>query len=375
VHFNLPLAVALALTPLASAPAQTTQPAKAAPTYVEIPIKGGFGEEVFASGVFRALNEAKSRKIKHAVFVIDSPGGVVADAVAIQKVMDQFEPDFTYHCVIVRGISASMAVVSGCRNVFMPDGGATGAAVSFSTNVDTGSAEVDAKMNAAWASQLAARADKHGQPGVLYRAMVEKPAEVWWGKDGAGKFVLAAHQGTLTETEQVDSPESVLALTVSQAVKYGFAKPVPTADAKGVGALIGVADWVPASDMGAKAMKAGVTEVNAKKGELLRAVEQFNKYNADIDTEIKRYNMLIQRDTDPAALRGCGEALQKIRNCQKSMENLAQSYPQKGRDWLKARRIDESLFKETLTVPQMTIDIETAQRNLTARIAALNSRR
>ncbi|HYD01704.1 MAG TPA: ATP-dependent Clp protease proteolytic subunit, partial [Phycisphaerales bacterium] len=163
MRFTPLLALAVTLT---TAPALAQPAAKTPPTYIEIPIKGGFGEEIFASGVQRALTEAKSRKIKHAVFVIDSPGGVVADAMAIEKVMDQFESDITYHCVIVRGISASMAVVSGCRNVFMPAGGATGAAVSFSTNTNTGSAEVDAKMNAAWASQLAARADKHGQPGV-----------------------------------------------------------------------------------------------------------------------------------------------------------------------------------------------------------------
>ncbi len=370
---SLVLAASVAASP--SAAVDAAQPAKAAPTYVEIPIKGAFGEEVFAPGVYRALNEAKSRRIKHAVFVVDSPGGVVADAMAIQKVMDQFEGDFTYHCVIVRGISASMAVVSGCRNVFMPEGSATGAAVSFSTNVDTGSAEVDAKMNAAWASQLAARADMHGQPGVMYRAMVEKPAEVWWGKNAAGKQVLAANNNGLEDAEQVDSADSVLALTVTQAVKYGFARPIKSPDGSGVGALIGVADWVPATDLGAKAMKAGATEVNAKKGEIQRTVESFDRYHKEIQTEIQRYNMLIQRSNDASALRSAGESLQKIRNNQRLMESLANMFPQKGRDWLKARRIDENLFKETLEVPQLTIDIDAAQRALAAMIAQLNRRR
>ncbi|MFT3684007.1 MAG: hypothetical protein QM783_03600 [Phycisphaerales bacterium] len=333
-------------------------------TYIEIPLKGGFGAEITAAGVYKALNEAKTRKIKHAVFVLDSGGGVVADAMAIEKVMDQFEGDIQYHCVIVKAISASMSVVSGCRDVYMAPGAATGAAVSFSTNVDTGNAEVDAKMNAAWGSQLAARADKHNQPGVLYRAMVEKAAEVWWGKNTDGRMVLASSNAGLTDPEQVDSADRVLALTMDQAVKYGFALPITSSDGSALGAALGVRPWVSAGDTGQRMMKAGQVECESKKADVMRSVDEFKRYDKDIDEQLKMYNSLVTNPTSINDLRAAGRALDAIKNDQKSMESISKGFANKGKAWLKARRIDESLFKETLEVPALTIDIKTEQTKL-----------
>jgi ATP-dependent protease ClpP protease subunit len=367
--------VACAVGLVAGSGIAVAQPAaKEAPTYIEIPLKGAFGEEITAPGVFNALTQAKSKKIKHAVFVLDSGGGVVADARAIEKTMDQFEGDITFHVVVVKGISASMAVVSGCRDVFMPPGGATGAAVSFSTNVDTGNAEVDAKMNAAWGSELAARADKHGQPGLLYRAMVEKGAEVWWGKNADGKMVLAPTSTGLTDADQVDSPDRVLAMTTEEALKYGFAKPISSNDGSAVGAAIGVKPWVSTGDLGARLMKAGQMEVAGKKAEVVRSAEEFKKYDKEIDDQIKRYKTAMANARSSADLREAGSALEVIKTDQRIMESISRGFSAKGKAWLKARRIDENLFKETLPVPKFDIDLSAEQARLAGYIARMKGK-
>jgi hypothetical protein len=270
--------------------------------------------------------------------------------------------------VIVKAISASMSVVSGCRDVYMTPGSATGAAVSFHRNIDTGSAEVDAKMNAAWGSQLAARADKHGQSGVLYRAMVEQAAEVWYGKNAEGRLVIAPNNQGLTEAEQVDSPDRVLALTMDQAVKYGFALPVNSADGPAVGVIIGVKPWVSAGDLGAKMMKSGQSEVEGTKADMMRSVSEFKRYDDEINEQLKRYNSLVSSPTSVDDLRSARRALDVIKNNQRSMESIAKGFANKGKAWCKARRIDESLFTDELVVPKLTIDIKTEQQKLTTLI-------
>ena len=81
--------------------AQTAQPAsstnskqdassapKRVPTaqerYLVVPMRGEIGSTVTAIGLERALEDARKQKIAHIVFALDSPGGKVEEAEAIE---------------------------------------------------------------------------------------------------------------------------------------------------------------------------------------------------------------------------------------------------------------------------------------------------
>src|SRR4051812_5371559 len=64
--------------------------------YLEVPLKGGIGKEITAPGVRNALKFARAQHATHIVFTLDTPGGRVADARAIGKVLDDDKGDLTY---------------------------------------------------------------------------------------------------------------------------------------------------------------------------------------------------------------------------------------------------------------------------------------
>lgn len=118
-------------------------------TYFEVPLKGEVGKEITAPGVRDAIKAAAGKKATCIVFILDTPGGRVADADLIAQVMDRERGGLKYYAIVNKAISAAVWPLSRMDRVFLAPGSATGAAVAFSVSGRSGSAEVDAKMNAA----------------------------------------------------------------------------------------------------------------------------------------------------------------------------------------------------------------------------------
>lgn len=239
------------------------EPTVDASSYLLIPIKGTIGVEATADGVEQALKDAKERSIRHIVFELDTPGGYVQDA---EKMADLIEAHrasapadspVKFHAYIRNALSAGIWVVFSCDEVCWAEGASAGAAVTFSKDRTTGAAEVDAKMNSAFAAKVAAIAEKHRHSPHFVRAMMVPEAKVYSWRDGRGNAVISGtapvDKSAITEFRVLDDQGSILTLSASDAAAVGFGKVVP-AGPEGLGAVNSVPDWKSAGDAGEKAM-------------------------------------------------------------------------------------------------------------------------
>lgn len=252
----------------ASRPAREPTPERPAPVsrpmrteelkYLEIPIVGVFGEDIIPVGVSEALQQARRRGVSHIVFRIDSGGGQVWAADDIAKILDEHDDEFTYHALIQHAGSAAIWVALSCDTITMTPGSSIGAAVVFTKDETTGAAEVDAKLNSAIAAQLAARAERKGHNPVLVRAMVLAEAEAYGWKEDDGPWQFAPERpksANPSSLRTIDTRDTVLTLTASEALDFGFARFSESADLDALGEPLGVGAWRSGGLMGANEMQ------------------------------------------------------------------------------------------------------------------------
>ncbi len=198
--------------------------------YMLIPIKGTIGffpdepedECVTGEGLHNALQRAKKAGVRHVVFYIDSPGGYSKDADDIVRVLREFQEDLTLIAVVRKSMSAAMWVTFGVSHIFVLPAASSGAALEYSQDPRTGSAAVDQKLLAATGAGLASWAESHGHNGAIARAMVDPSAELW-ATEGTRGTVLSEHRKNETSI-LIDGPDTVVALTAHEMLRYGVAK-------------------------------------------------------------------------------------------------------------------------------------------------------
>jgi len=226
--------------------------------YVEIPIEGKIGVEAQAEGVERALDTAINRGVQHAIFVIDSPGGYVADAEAIASAIEDRRGKIRCWAVVESAISAAIWVTISCDRVFIRRDGQIGGAVVYSQDRTTGAAEVDAKMNSIIAAKLAAKAERAGLHGEAVRAMIVPEAEYYAWSDEQGRVQHGVSKPSDLPAERVivaDNDRSVLTLTGTQALDAGIATE-HAGHLDELGDLVGEPGWKDAGNIGISAMAA-----------------------------------------------------------------------------------------------------------------------
>ncbi|MBX9736329.1 MAG: hypothetical protein K2X32_05335 [Phycisphaerales bacterium] len=360
-------------------PSARAQSNTSAPSYLEIPLKGTFGEDFNAAGVHAALKHAKSKSIPHIVFTIDSPGGVVVDANAIAAAMDEFDADFIYTCVITKAYSASIWVMSRCDNIFFAEGAASGAAVAFSTDTDTGSAKVDAKLNSALASSLGAAAEKRGHPGLIFQAMILPELEVYviTEADGKRKFV-GTEPAKGTNFEVLDRQGQILSLTANDAVRIGLARSLPKADVKLVGPAMGIGRWTSTDNTGIDQMK----KTKQRNDNFAREVESLDKRLTRIDEDLTKAFDRLRRDIaraqataqrDPLMAKGpwrdAKSSLDEIGMLERDATALLKSRRFKVMDWYKFRRLNPAPEIEEVKTVDLGIDKDEIYRLINAGLA------
>lgn len=251
--------------------------------YMEVPITGEIGidpdtlsDAVTAEGMEDALNFAKRKKIKHVVFVVDSPGGYLREGQRLADVLRQFDGDFTYYAVVRNSISAAMWVTLSCDRIYVLSDGTQGGALSYLTG-DSGSPEYDEKRNSIVAKQLASLAQRKGHNQYVAAAMVLPEAEVYLWKDAEGKEVVSDHPAPNTSSaELIDSATSILTLSRRDAERIGFAEPL-TGGAKGLGKKLETEKWERLGRYGEQYMhKAAerIVQTEKQRRELVKKIDE-----------------------------------------------------------------------------------------------------
>lgn len=338
--------------PTAAAQQRPATSTKLPGSYIEIPLKGTFGEDFTAAGVYDALKTAKQmQRVTHVIFTIDSPGGVVADANAIAAAMDEFDAEFTYSCVITaKAYSASIWVMCRCRNIFFVDGAASGAAVAFSRDESSGAAEVDAKFNSAIASGIAAAAEKKGHPGLLFQAMILPELEVFMVTDEDGKRTFLRNEPSKDKNYEVlDRRGQVLSLTTNDAVRIGLARRLSRLDLKLIGDVLGVDDWKLHDNSGQDAMKRAKSRAEQYKRELETLDKKLVKIDEDLKKSVTRLQSSLrsaqntERQSLSASLpywRDVKSHLLSIDTDEAEATRVLKRQRQVSLDWYKYRRLD-----------------------------------
>jgi len=198
---------------------------------LEVPLVGTFGEDIYPKSIAVALDWAAGHGVSDIVFRLDSPGGEVWAAQRIVEIMDRHADQFRYHALVVRGISASIWPAFACATISMPPGSTLGGAVVY--HVDSGSAEVDMKMNSILSAELSARAERNGHDPAVVRAMMASEPELyaWRPRDTDDAWHLtdaredAYFESNRREIETIDTRTTVLTLTTNRAAWLGVALP------------------------------------------------------------------------------------------------------------------------------------------------------
>lgn len=214
--------------------------------YVEIPLVGKFGEDIYPKGVEAALDEAVAQGVKHAVIRIKSGGGEVWAAQGIAEVLARFQGRITTHALIEQALSASIWVVFSCDTIDVVPGATLGAAVVYTRDKSTGAAEVDSKMNSALAAELGASAERRGRSAAVVRAMMIPGAELYAWKDRAGKVTISGEHPPSPEPQDLrvlSGRSDVLTLTSDEAVWLGLAGRLTSPNPAAIGPSRGIAEW------------------------------------------------------------------------------------------------------------------------------------
>ncbi|HVZ95100.1 MAG TPA: hypothetical protein VG797_11385 [Phycisphaerales bacterium] len=259
--------------------------------YLLIPIRGVIGEDVVAFGLERCLSAAKSRGIKHIVFEIDSPGGMLGEAKKMSEILMRSDREFTFHAVVDhKALSAATVFLANSRTIHMRPGSSTGAAVAFHRDHSTGAAEVDAKLNSAWASDLASSAERNGHSGCVFKAMVEQEARLFVWKEGEGfRFHDKEPQKELRlSATELDSKTTILTLTAADASKWGFAE-LAEGGADTLGKEFSCEGWRSGGNAGVNTMEQCA---KARKA-LVKKIEDFRK---SVST-----NVALAKENEPEA--------------------------------------------------------------------------
>ncbi len=292
--------------------------------YVVVPIEGGIGSEVTSDGLRKALAQAKGRKAGHIVFVVDSPGGYVYEAVNFLEALKEFDEDFVYHCVIDAGaISAASVFAAGSDHIYVRPDARLGGAVAYNSDNSSGAAEVDAKFNSIWSVNIASRADSKGHQGDVFRAMVVLEAELWQGADG----VLSASQ--IPGGTKIDGADTILTIRASQMVSGGMATAFEGEIAE-LGALVGREKWTEVPGIGIRAMTFAARERKDMQRRFDTAVAEYNRESEVLGNEhpnnfqyrVVRYSNGVYR-LDPRSMREwVARSDRAIRACERMLKYL-----------------------------------------------------
>lgn len=260
----LALWTALFLAPRAHAQAVTSdgwdQATAGREFYVEVPMIDnselspyGVGGVITAKGVASAVRYASNHPdIQHVVFMMDTGGGALHHAEAMEDVIERHHGKLEFHIVVQNAISAGIWTAFSCDSIFMCSAGTIGGATAYYQTSDRSVAIAEDIDNIA--ARLEITAVRNGYPGQIIRPLMIMNSELhtWTGEDG--ERVLSNDKpdedANVENYKQLDHANTVLTLTANDAVDIGIAKHIEGFDSAMVGEKIGVPGWTRANRYG-----------------------------------------------------------------------------------------------------------------------------
>ncbi|MBS0190283.1 MAG: hypothetical protein U0573_05170 [Phycisphaerales bacterium] len=226
--------------------------------FLIVPLKGEFGEDIYPLGLINSMDWAVKHKVPRIVMVIDSPGGYVWASRYMADKIKEYDDKLNFTMVIENSISASIWPTFASDNIYITPGGTFGGAVVYHMT-NTGSAEVDMKMNSILAAEVAAMAEKHGHSGAVAKAMMMSGQQVWAVPSG-GAWKLSSTKPDAPDARQIGSGE-IFTLTGTDCVTYGIARSIPNTSESAISHALG--DLKSAGDQGAKLMQQAKSSCDA----------------------------------------------------------------------------------------------------------------
>lgn len=226
--------------------------------YLEVPIQGRIGQDIFAEAIARILAYAKRYRIEHIVFVIDAREGDIDEAIRINKLLQQYDKDLKYHAIVRQCIGDPLVFAVYVDTVQLLPGGRIGG-TTFSIQGRTTELQVadEQVLREQMAQEVGQHLREHGRPGLLAMAMIDPNIGAAAWKDSQGKVQVgpAIPQGTDPSNFIVNCPPGqILVLSETQGRALGMPAFDGDADAFGTKRL-DIANWKSESDYGISTMQ------------------------------------------------------------------------------------------------------------------------
>ncbi|MHC4992328.1 MAG: hypothetical protein ACYTGC_15250 [Planctomycetota bacterium] len=271
------------------APPPQDRPAEAL-LYLEVPVMGALGEDVFAHGIDKALRYARRHGVHHVVFVIDSTGqGNLDEARAVSKVLRQYDKALTFHAVIRRCTGPAMIVALWCDSWHVGAGAIIGASSSRWTprGTDEAARTEELMLRAQLANEVVKQVDLRAPESDLVRAMIDPTISLAAWRNTEDEIVVDPRVPPETPGDRVIfevGEGELLVLGEEQALTLGARR--LDGGMSQLGEQLGLAGWEPESDYGREAMR----EVAAR--EQQRAAETSARYSKAVEQNIRRRETL-----------------------------------------------------------------------------------
>ncbi|MHC4102392.1 MAG: hypothetical protein ACYSW1_16110 [Planctomycetota bacterium] len=252
--------------------------------YLEVPIEGVFGKDIFADGVNAALRYAGRYRIRHVVFHVDSPGGDLDESRATYDLLRRNQRQFTFHAIVRECIDGALGVAVWCDSIHVLPGARLGGGSSGS-----GRADEDGLLRAQVAREVVREAGLEGPVAEIIGAMIDPDRTLAAWRDETDELVVgAAMPPEVPATRQVFhvGPGELLVLDHEQALGLGLEPLVGGAAA--LGGAVGLSGWKAESDYGRRVM---AETAGRKRREAEKASA---KYAAAVEDNIRRREALEQ---------------------------------------------------------------------------------
>jgi ATP-dependent protease ClpP protease subunit len=247
-------------------PPRASEPAPTKPDealYLEVPIDGVFGEEVFAAGIEKALRYARRYRVEHVVFRINSAGGDLDEAADIWKVLRKYDRQISYHALVQKCLGDALAIAIWCDDLFMLPGATIGGSnVSMSGE----GAEQEAVLRKQLAVNLAIEAERQGHSPDIVRAMFDPAEKIAAWRDDDGVVEWGPEPPADLEPDGVIfavGDDQLLVLEHDVIVTLGGNS--VDGSAADIGPLLGFTEWSEESGYGRQAMAETVAKKEKEK--------------------------------------------------------------------------------------------------------------
>jgi hypothetical protein len=278
------------------ADARESKPGDAQPgdnLYLEVPLRGQMGVDVFAKALQRVLTYATRHRVPHLVLRVDLDGfSGSRETRKVFKLLDRYRDRVQLHAIVESGLGDAIAVLLNCHTIHvLPQARIGGATLKIPAGEDRGEFEVRRWGLAREVGRVGAN---RGRSSVLLQAMIVPALEVSVYLDAAGerRIVRGAPPSGLEPDRLIvhDGPGSVLVLSPEQLQALGVPR-LETGQAKALGGALGLEGWKPESAYGTKQMaKVARAEQKAsqdKQAKFERDCERVLTRRASVQREIQ----------------------------------------------------------------------------------------